>query len=145
MGDKTNWSKIIMIKGIGTDIVKISRIAEMYHKFSDKFIVKILSSEEIKKFNGFSVKKKKISYLAKRFSAKEAFVKALGTGFRDNITFAKISVLNNKLGKPQITLADDIAFLIKDRKVLVSLSDEEDLAIAFVTIEKIYKENSEFF
>ena len=125
-----------MIYGIGTDIVKIARIKELYENYDEKFINKILSAEELDIFHGFPLKRRRISYLAKRFAAKEAFVKALGTGFRDDINFTSISVYNNKLGRPNLELKENIkSYLPKNSKYYISLSDEEDLVMAVVIIE----------
>jgi len=125
-----------MIYGIGTDIIKIERIKDMYEKYADKFYRKILSSEEAEIFEAFSVDSRKISYLAKRFAAKEAFVKALGTGFRDDITFTAISVYNNRLGRPHLKISQAIRDRLPDHaKLHVSLSDEVDNVMAFVIIE----------
>jgi len=125
-----------MIYGIGTDIVKIARIKELYENYDEKFINKILSAEELDIFHGFPLRRRRISYLAKRFAAKEAFVKALGTGFRDDINFTSISVYNNKLGRPNLELKENIkSYLPKNSKYYISLSDEEDLVMAVVIIE----------
>jgi holo-[acyl-carrier protein] synthase len=125
-----------MIYGIGTDIVKIERINELYDKYQNKFIEKILSKDELNIFNSFPLKRRRVAYLAKRFAAKEAFVKALGTGFREDINFTSISVYNNKLGRPNLDLTDSVkSYLPKDAKYYISLSDEEDLVMAMVIIE----------
>jgi holo-[acyl-carrier protein] synthase len=127
-----------MIYGIGTDLIRISRLEELYDNYQGKIVSKILSRKERDRFDEFAVKKRKIAYLAKRFAVKEAFVKALGTGFRGDITFTNISVLNNKLGKPEIELADEIQdILSKNSKIHVSLSDEVDIVSAFVIIEEL--------
>ena len=97
-----------MIYGIGTDIVKIARIKELYENYDEKFVNKILSEKELDIFHGFPLKRRRIAYLTKRFAAKEAFVKALGTGFRDDINFASISVYNNKLGRPNLELKENL-------------------------------------
>ena len=83
------------IFGIGVDIVENSRFKKLLKK--QNFAKRIFSQKEL---NIFKNKKNKILYLSKRFSAKEAFVKSLGTGFRYNICFADISILNDKKGKP---------------------------------------------
>lgn len=125
-----------MIYGIGTDIVKIARIKELYENYDEKFVNKILSEKELDIFHGFPLKRRRIAYLTKRFAAKEAFVKALGTGFRDDINFASISVYNNKLGRPNLELKENIkSYLPKNSKYYISLSDEEDLVMAVVIIE----------
>ena len=94
--------------------------------------------EEIKKGSKL---KNKFMYFSKRFAAKEAFVKALGTGFRDNINFNSISILNDNKGKPYIkcekSLNKKIKLLTKKKKlnVFLSLADEKDYSLAFVIIQ----------
>ena len=89
----------MIIVGNGVDIVENSRIKKSIKNI--KFIKRIYSSEEVKKSK---LKTDKVSYFAKRFAAKEAFVKALGTGFRKGINFSDISVVNDKVGKPLIKI-----------------------------------------
>ena len=139
-----------MVLGIGTDIVKIARIASLHNKYPDNFVRKILTNKEIKVFSSFSLEKKQISYLAKRFAIKEAFVKALGTGFRKEVSFLDIEVINNNLGKPEIIISKQLQKAIsagqffamkkinKDYSIpnfFVSVSDEEEYVVAFVVIE----------
>ena len=76
-----------MIIGLGTDIVRVSRIENLQKKYGDKFLNRILTAEEQKKFHSLKLEEQK-KYLAKRFAAKEAFVKALGLGFNDEISFS---------------------------------------------------------
>ena len=83
------------IIGIGIDIVENNRFKELIKK--KKFINRICSPKEI---DNYKKKNNKISYLSKRFSAKEAFVKALGSGFRNKLCFNDISILNDRRGKP---------------------------------------------
>ena len=123
------------IYGIGTDIVSIKRI-----KLSLKnknFIERIYNYQEVLKC------KKAINQhncYAKRFAAKEAFSKALGTGISNGVNFNEILVLNDKSGKPYINLMGDTKkkikkmFKQKKTKISLSLSDEKDYAVAFVTI-----------
>ena len=124
------------IIGIGVDIIENIRFKKLIKK--KKFINRICSSKEI---NNFKKENKKISYLSKRFSAKEAFVKALGTGFRNNINFSDIEVINNKLGKPKINISKKVRAFIKKKfkldkpKIYVSLSDENKHSIAYVILE----------
>ena len=123
------------IFGIGTDIVKISRIKKSIKK--KNFISKLFSQNEIskcKKTKNFS------NCFAKRFAAKEAFSKALGTGITKNIKFNEIIILNEKNGKPFIRLIEktkkNVEKLLKKKKykISLSLSDEKNYAVAFVTI-----------
>ena len=123
------------IYGIGTDIVSIKRIKLSLKK--KNFINRIFNEKEI-------LKCKKVvnryNCFAKRFAAKEAFSKALGTGISNGINFNEIIVLNNKSGKPYINLKGTTEkkinkiFKKKKTKISLSLSDEKDYAVAFVTI-----------
>ena len=123
------------IFGIGTDIVKISRIKKSIKK--KIFLSKIFSQREISR-----CRKTKNSFncFAKRFAAKEAFSKALGTGITKNIKFNEIIILNEKNGKPFIKLVEKTKinfgklFKKKKYKISLSLSDEKNYAVAFVTI-----------
>ena len=125
------------ILGIGTDIVENNRIKNAIK--NNSFIKRIFSKDEI----SFSKKfKNKINFYAKRFAAKEAFVKAIGTGFRNGINFKDISILNNKLGKPKLYITVKVKKLLKKMfkskniDIFLSLSDEKKYSIAFVIIKK---------
>ena len=124
------------IYGIGSDIISNIRIKKILK--NKKFLKRIFSTEEIKKGSKL---KNKFMYFSKRFAAKEAFVKALGTGFRDNINFNSISILNDKKGKPYIkfekSLNKKIKLLTKKKRlnVFLSLADEKDYSLAFVIIQ----------
>ena len=125
------------ILGNGVDIVENSRIKRLIS--NKKFIQRIYSRSEIK----ISKKiKNKESYFAKRFAAKEAFVKSLGTGFKNGINFKDISILNTAYGKPKILLNNRIKKIIDKKlklnkfKIFLSLSDEKKYSIAFVVINK---------
>ena len=124
------------IIGNGVDIVDNKRIEKLL--LNDNFLNRIFTNNEIK-----SSKKSqnKVNFFAKRFAAKEAFVKALGTGFRNNISFSDIEIINNKKGKPEIKISKKIKYLIsrkfksKKPKIYVSLSDEKKHSIAYVILE----------
>ena len=123
------------IYGIGTDIVSIKRIKSSIKK--KQFIRRIYNEQEVLKCKK-AVNKN--NCYAKRFAAKEAFSKALGTGISEGINFNEITILNNKSGKPYIHLKGNTKKKIKKRfkqkkiKISLSLSDEKDYAVAFVTI-----------
>jgi holo-[acyl-carrier protein] synthase len=124
------------IVGIGVDIVDNKRIKLSIK--NKKFVSRIFGKNEI--FN--SVKfKKKTNYFSKRFAAKEAFVKSLGTGFREDLNFKDIEILNDKLGKPYYKLSLKIKKLIKKKKkvknfnLFLSISDEKEYSIAFTLIQ----------
>ncbi len=124
--------------GIGVDIIDNSRIKSLLK--NDNFINRMFSKKEI-----FFSKKisNKINFFSKRFAAKEAFVKALGTGFRNNLNFKDIEVVNDKLGKPYYLINTKIKRLIKKKKkidkfeLFLSISDEKDYSVAFTIIQKI--------
>jgi len=123
------------IFGIGTDIINIKRLEKLLKNNGKKFKNKIFTKSEIL----YCEKKKNSSpYYAKRFAAKEAFSKALGTGFRKNITFKNIVITNNNYGKPSITLKGGVdAFLkkkIKNKKYKIYLSLSDDLPWAQATV-----------
>ena len=124
--------------GVGVDIIKNKRIQSSLK--SRNFIDRTFSKTEIlisKKF------KNKINFFSKRFAAKEAFAKALGTGFRQGLNFKDIQILNNKLGKPYYLINSKIKSLIKKKKkvqnfdLFLSISDEKEYSVAFTIIQKI--------
>ncbi|WP_264687132.1 MULTISPECIES: holo-[acyl-carrier-protein] synthase [unclassified Wolbachia] len=120
-----------MIYGIGTDIVYIPRILRISQKYGEKFLNKVYTKKEIeisKKYNSQEVRAK---YFAKRFAAKEAFVKALGTGFSQGIIMKDIEIYSNIRGKPHLAITKDF---ISKYKIHLSLSDDQDYATAFVVI-----------
>lgn len=124
-----------MIFGIGTDIVEVTRIAASITQFGDDFAKRVLAESEMESYQASQIKAR---FLAKRFAAKEAFSKALGTGLRAPATFQNIAVSHDDLGKPILILAPELqAFL--DAKMIssmhISISDEKNLAAAFVVLE----------
>lgn len=130
-----------MILGIGTDLVQIERIERLYMRFPERFLRKCFSVSEIKEFHQTS-EGQKISFLAKRFAAKEAVAKAFGTGFTDNVRLSQIYVVRNKFGKPEVRLDGETAVFFETlylgpKKIHLSLSDEVAYAIAFVMIETL--------
>ena len=125
------------IIGNGVDIIKNSRINNSLK--IKGFLNRIFTEKEIEQGKKL---KNKINFYAKRFAAKEAFVKAIGTGFRSDINFIDIEIKNYKNGKPYISLSKKLnnylqkKFKIQKYKVFLSLSDEKDYSIAFVVIDK---------
>ena len=124
--------------GIGVDIVKNKRIHSSIKK--KKFIPRIFSKNEILMSEKFA---NKTNYFSKRFAAKESFVKALGTGFRKDLNFKDIQIINDKLGKPYYLIDRKIKHLIQKKKkvknfdLFLSISDEKDYSIAFTIIQQI--------
>jgi len=125
------------IFGIGTDIVNIKRIEKIIKKNGDSFKNKFFSKKEI---NYCEKKKNPSSFYAKRFAAKEAVTKAMGTGIGKGISLKNIEVINNINGKPDIILKGNVdAFLKKQIKrkkydIYLSLSDDKPFALATVVI-----------
>ena len=130
-----------MILGIGTDLVQRDRVKAIYEKYDKRFLDKVLSDFEKKEFIKLK-ENAKVNFLCSSFAAKEAFVKAIGTGFRADINFIDIEIKNYKNGKPYISLSKKLnnflqkKFKIQKYKVFLSLSDEKDYSIAFVVIDK---------
>lgn len=124
-----------MILGIGTDIVSVKRLQTNLGKYGDRFAQRILAERE---FDQYQRSARAANFLAKRFAAKEAMAKAIGTGFRDGISLGHIAVTNDELGKPQIVCTGHALEAIARMGVTachLSISDEQDYAIAFVTLE----------
>jgi len=125
------------ILGIGVDIIQNKRIKDSIknHRFKNR----IYSTNELK-LSSYS--KNKIGYFSKRFAAKEAFAKALGTGFRNNLNFKDIEIMSDKLGKPyyaktkKITQIIKKEFKVKNFNCFLSISDEKEYSTAFAIIEK---------
>ncbi len=125
-----------MIVGIGTDIVAVTRMAAGITRHGERFAQRILSDDEMAKY---SKQVNQANYLAKRFAAKEAVVKALGCGFRHGISMRQVVISNDALGKPEVTLHDKAAERAEQMQIgeiLLSLSDEREYAIAYVVAQK---------
>ena len=123
-----------MTIAIGTDIVEIQRIASALERQGDKFVQRILTKSEIVEYQA---RGNSVAFLAKRFAAKEAIAKALGTGIGRGISFQQLIVSNNSDGAPQVELQANAAERLKQlggSKVLLSLSDEKKYALAYVAI-----------
>ena len=124
--------------GIGVDIIQNKRIQSSIK--NKNFINRTFSKNEILISNKF---RNKINYFSKRFAAKEAFAKALGSGFRDGLNFKDVQIVNDKLGKPYYLIDSKIKNLIKKKKkvqnfnLFLSISDEKEYSIAFTIIQKI--------
>ncbi|WP_067065749.1 holo-ACP synthase [Roseateles chitosanitabidus] len=128
-----------MIYGIGTDVCDIRRIRETFQRRGERFAEKVLGPHEIAVFRSRfeKVEARGIAYLATRFSAKEAFSKAVGMGMRMPMTWRSCEVVKAPSGKPEIRLHGALAewFEAKGLKAHVSVSDETDYATAFVVVE----------
>ena len=125
------------ILGIGVDIIKNKRIK--YLLKNKNFIKRTFGKKEVQLSKKIS---NKDLYFAKRFAAKESFAKALGTGFRNNLNFKDIEILNDKIGKPYYFKSIKInnivrqKFNIKKYNLFLSISDEKDYSIAFTILQK---------
>lgn len=125
-----------MIVGIGSDIARVERFRQAVLRHGPRFAQRILGPEEQSVWQS---KGQATAYLAKRFAAKEAFVKALGLGLRQGMQWGDIQVINDTLGKPSLKLTGEAQrlFLASGATVAhITLSDEADYAVAFVVLER---------
>lgn len=126
-----------MIYGIGTDIVKVARMQKNLERWGERFAQRILTAGEQADFTRNS---RKAHFLAKRFAAKEAAAKAMGIGFSEGLSLRHIGVAHDGYGKPLLEFSGFAAEFIQRHginEVHISLADEEDHAVAFVTLSKI--------
>ncbi len=123
-----------MIFGIGTDVVKIERVATVYERYGRKFVERLLMPAELAAFESY---KRPVRFLAMRFAAKEAIVKALGTGFAHGVWIRDVGVVQNTWGRPEVV------FSARGRRVAdslgagdghVSLTDEDGLVVAVAVL-----------
>ena len=126
------------ILGIGVDVIQNKRIKLLIK--NRIFLKKTFGVNEIKKSKNFL---NKTNYFAKRFAAKEALAKSIGTGFRNNLNFKDIEILNDNLGKPYFFKSKKICniinkrFKIKNFEIFLSISDEKDYSVAFSVLQKL--------
>ena len=124
-----------MIYGIGIDVIEPSRVARLLDKFGERFARRVLTDRE---WPGFQRTVQPVLFLANRFSAKEAFSKAMGTGFRYPVTLQCISVVQNRLGKPSLAFHPNLEALMAQEGIVghhLTISDEKSLACACVVLE----------
>jgi holo-[acyl-carrier protein] synthase len=124
-----------MIYGIGTDIVEVARIEASIAQFGNDFAKRVLAESELASYQVSQIKPR---FLAKRFAAKEAFAKALGTGLRAPAAFQNIAVSHDDLGKPILIFATELQIFLQNKNITqthISISDEKNLAAAFVVLE----------
>jgi len=124
-----------MIFGIGTDIVELSRIESMRARYGARLAGRLLSSVEMPDYHASTSAAR---FLAKRFAAKEAFAKAVGSGLRAPVSLRRISVMHDRLGKPVLQFDETLSFHLAQLGINghhLSLSDERDLIVAFVVLE----------
>lgn len=127
-----------MIVGIGTDILQIGRLQAAYDRTNGRLAEKILSADEMFIFKQRLARnhKRGIAFLATRFAAKEAFSKAIGLGMRMPMTWRSLQILNEPSGKPVTSYLGALADFMQERawEAQVTVSDEQDMAIAFVIV-----------
>jgi len=124
-----------VIYGVGTDVVEIARIENALARYGERFARRILSESEFSRFKSHRLP---AAYLAKRFAAKEAFVKALGTGIHAPANWHGVWVKNLPSGQPVLQFSRELEDLLKQKQILqahVSLSDERGVAFATVILE----------
>ncbi|MCR4302550.1 MAG: holo-ACP synthase [Sulfuricaulis sp.] len=124
-----------MIYGIGTDIVRVARMQEDIARFGERFAERILTADELEEYRQNA---NKAGFLARRFAAKEAAAKALGTGFSQGVQIRDIEVTHDSQGKPMLSFSGRSRQFMQEKGIIVShisLADEQDHAVAFVTLE----------
>jgi len=128
-----------VIYGIGTDVCDIRRIADTLARRGERFAEKVLGPHELEVFRArrAKVESRGVAYLATRFSAKEAFSKAIGLGMRMPMSWRACEIVKGPSGKPELRLHGELAqwFDAQGLKAHVSVSDESDYATAFVVVE----------
>jgi holo-[acyl-carrier protein] synthase len=124
-----------MIYGVGTDLIEIKRIDRALQRFGERFARRILCEPELRRFRAH---KQPVAYLAKRFAAKEAFTKALGTGIHAPANWHGVWVVNLPSGRPKLEFTPELQALMDQRKIRgahLSLTDEREMAAATVILE----------
>ena len=124
-----------MIVGIGTDVVSVERIAGVLERHGERFVNRVLTPSERSRF---ARTKQKASHLAKRWAAKEAFSKAIGTGIHPPFTWQSITVTRDAKGAPGIEPSAEMSQFLQSRGVRrshLSLTDDAGIAVAFVVLE----------
>ena len=124
-----------MIYGVGTDLIEIGRVERVLKRYGERFARRILCEPELRRFRAH---RKPVAYLAKRFAAKEAFTKALGTGIHAPANWHGVWIVNLKSGKPVLEFSPELKLLLEERKIggaHLSLTDERDMAAATVILE----------
>ena len=132
-----------MIYGVGTDIINIERVEHILTKNKDGFVRRVLSEHEQALFAN---KGDSASYCAKRFAAKEAFAKALGTGIGKIVSFQDMTVRNNDSGKPYFIPSEKLRLYLLSKNIKhahLSLSDEKYNAVAFVVLESVVEDQGQ--
>ena len=124
-----------MIFGVGTDIVELARFEGMLERFGDRLAGRVLSDQELAEFRTHASPARLI---AKRFAAKEALAKAVGSGLRDPVSLRRISITHDRLGKPALQFDDLLRTHLAQLGITghhLSISDERNMIVAFVVLE----------
>ena len=125
-----------MIFGIGVDLVETPRIERLLAPYGERFARRVLTELE---WPGYLRSNRPVLFVANRFAAKEAFSKAMGTGFRYPVTLQNISVVQNKAGKPGYVLSEALTAMMKQYEIAghhLTISDEKTMACAVAILEK---------
>ena len=130
---KIPGSLLIMVEGIGVDVVEIKRLQETVTKWGDVFLRKIFTGKELRYARS---KKDPVPHIAARFAVKEAVAKALSTGWSGGFRWKDVEVENDSSGKPSVILYGAMKDLLAGGKVFVSISHSENVVVAFAVIEK---------
>ena len=127
------------IYGIGTDVVQVSRVAAVMTRTKGRFAEKVLGPDELRIYHARNARSevRGLAFLATRFSAKEAFSKAIGLGMRWPMTWRALQTLNEPSGKPMIAASGELAQWLEQRGITakITVSDERDYAVSFVIAE----------
>ena len=127
------------IYGIGTDLVQVSRVAGVMERTKGRFAEKVLGADELRVYQARKARSevRGLAFLATRFSAKEAFSKAMGTGLRHPVRWRHIIVGHDRLGKPEFRYSSALQPLIDSRscRAHLSITDERSMACALVVLE----------
>jgi holo-[acyl-carrier protein] synthase len=126
-----------MIFGVGTDILRIDRVAKVYEKYPQRFVRRLLMDDELQHFR---YTKNPVRFLAMRFAAKEAIVKAMGTGFANGMWIRDAGVRPNRLGRPDIIFSARGTAMCEKLGIaggFLSLTDEAGLVVAVAVLERV--------
>ena len=129
-----------MIYGIGTDICDLRRMAQTLQRRGERFVMRVLGPRELAVFHARRERNpaRGLRFVATRFSAKEAFSKAIGLGIRTPMTWSACEILNDPSGKPVLHLSGPLAqwFAVRELVAHVTVTDESDYVAAFVVVER---------
>ena len=129
-----------MISGIGCDVVELRRVADVYEKHGERFVHRILTTEELPLFNKRKAlgEERLYAFLASRWAVKEAISKALGTGITAEVSFHAMEILHNASGAPMVLFKGELKDRLQEEGIFVhiSITDERNVVVAFAVAEK---------